>query len=95
MADASGLPPGTEVFFKGEVGRNTRGLLRLIILLTIAAAVPGVETVATPALMVNLPLVSMDRNTFAMWTSTEPTTCFDASKAHTLTVRRGFSRHRL
>lgn len=30
--------PGAEFFFKGETGRNTRGLLRLIILVTIAAA---------------------------------------------------------
>lgn len=28
----------TEFLFKGETGRNTRGLLRLIILCTIAAA---------------------------------------------------------
>ena len=28
----------TDFFFKGETGRNTRGLLRLIILCTIAAA---------------------------------------------------------
>lgn len=27
-----------EPFFKGDIGRNTRGLLRLIILCTIAAA---------------------------------------------------------
>ncbi|KAK6429667.1 oligosaccharyl transferase stt3 subunit [Oleoguttula sp. CCFEE 5521] len=32
------LPNGAEMFFKGETGRNTRGLLRLIILCTIAAA---------------------------------------------------------
>lgn len=30
--------PGADVFFKGESGRNTRGLLRLLILVTIAAA---------------------------------------------------------
>ncbi|CAK4028488.1 glycosyltransferase family 66 [Lecanosticta acicola] len=35
VAEAS---PGAEFFFKGETGRNTRGLLRLIILVTIAAA---------------------------------------------------------
>ena len=29
---------GADFFFKGESGRNTRGLLRLIILCTIAAA---------------------------------------------------------
>jgi hypothetical protein len=29
---------GSDFFFKGESGRNTRGLLRLIILVTIAAA---------------------------------------------------------
>jgi dolichyl-diphosphooligosaccharide--protein glycosyltransferase len=29
---------GADFFFKGESGRNTRGLLRLIILVTIAAA---------------------------------------------------------
>lgn len=31
----------------------------------------------------------------AMCNSTEPTTCFDASKAHILTGRCGLSRHRL
>ncbi|KAK4507987.1 hypothetical protein PRZ48_001722 [Zasmidium cellare] len=30
--------PGADFFFKGESGRNTRGLLRLLILVTIAAA---------------------------------------------------------
>ena len=30
--------PGAKFFFEGESGRNTRGLLRLIILCTIAAA---------------------------------------------------------
>lgn len=35
-ADASA--PGAQLFFQGESGRNTRGLLRLIILCTIAAA---------------------------------------------------------
>lgn len=30
--------PGADLFFKGESGRNTRGLLRLLILITIAAA---------------------------------------------------------
>ena len=29
---------GSKFFFEGETGRNTRGLLRLIILVTIAAA---------------------------------------------------------
>nr|OQO18015.1 Dolichyl-diphosphooligosaccharide--protein glycosyltransferase subunit stt3 [Rachicladosporium sp. CCFEE 5018] len=39
VADSqSVLPNGAEMFFKGETGRNTRGLLRLIILCTIAAA---------------------------------------------------------
>jgi dolichyl-diphosphooligosaccharide--protein glycosyltransferase len=36
--DTSGPVPGADFFFKGETGRNTRGLLRLIILCTIAAA---------------------------------------------------------
>lgn len=36
--DTAGAAPGSEFFFKGESGRNTRGLLRLIILCTIAAA---------------------------------------------------------
>jgi len=30
--------PGGDFFFKGESGRNTRGLIRLVILCTIAAA---------------------------------------------------------
>ena len=40
MAVADSLPSkqSTDMFFKGETGRNTRGLLRLIILVTIAAA---------------------------------------------------------
>jgi dolichyl-diphosphooligosaccharide--protein glycosyltransferase len=36
--DTSGPVPGADFFFRGESGRNTRGLLRLIILCTIAAA---------------------------------------------------------
>lgn len=36
--DTAASAPGSEFFFKGESGRNTRGLLRLIILCTIAAA---------------------------------------------------------
>ncbi|EGP91303.1 unnamed protein product [Zymoseptoria tritici ST99CH_1A5] len=36
--DTSSPVPGADFFFKGETGRNTRGLLRLIILCTIAAA---------------------------------------------------------
>lgn len=36
--DASTGAGGVDAFFKGETGRNTRGLLRLIILCTIAAA---------------------------------------------------------
>lgn len=35
-ADTKG--PGASFFFQGESGRNTRGLLRLLILVTIAAA---------------------------------------------------------
>ncbi len=31
-------PTSVEPFLKGDTGRNTRGLLRLVILLTIAAA---------------------------------------------------------
>lgn len=38
MAADNNAIPGADVFFKGETGRNTRGLLRLIILITIAAA---------------------------------------------------------
>ena len=38
MAAADNSLPGADMFFKGETGRNTRGLLRLIILCTIAAA---------------------------------------------------------
>lgn len=38
MAAEVASPPGADFFFKGESGRNTRGLLRLIILCTIAAA---------------------------------------------------------
>ena len=38
MAAEAASPPGADFFFKGESGRNTRGLLRLIILCTIAAA---------------------------------------------------------
>ncbi|KAF7193135.1 Dolichyl-diphosphooligosaccharide--protein glycosyltransferase subunit stt3 [Pseudocercospora fuligena] len=37
-ADTASPVPGADFFFKGESGRNTRGLLRLIILCTIAAA---------------------------------------------------------
>ena len=37
MAAESDIP-GAKFFFEGESGRNTRGLLRLIILCTIAAA---------------------------------------------------------
>ena len=38
MAAEVASPGGADFFFKGESGRNTRGLLRLIILCTIAAA---------------------------------------------------------
>lgn len=38
MAADVASPGGADFFFKGESGRNTRGLLRLIILCTIAAA---------------------------------------------------------
>ncbi|KAF2859120.1 glycosyltransferase family 66 protein [Piedraia hortae CBS 480.64] len=38
MAASQALDGPGDFFFKGETGRNTRGLLRLIILLTIAAA---------------------------------------------------------
>ena len=38
MAADVASPPGADFFFKGESARNTRGLLRLIILCTIAAA---------------------------------------------------------
>ncbi|EME87676.1 glycosyltransferase family 66 protein [Pseudocercospora fijiensis CIRAD86] len=38
VADSASPVPGADFFFKGESGRNTRGLLRLIILCTIAAA---------------------------------------------------------
>ncbi|KXT00691.1 hypothetical protein AC578_8252 [Pseudocercospora eumusae] len=38
VADTASPVPGADFFFKGESGRNTRGLLRLIILCTIAAA---------------------------------------------------------
>lgn len=34
----NGPVPGADFFLKGESGRNTRGLLRFLILLTIAAA---------------------------------------------------------
>jgi len=34
----NGPVAGTDFFLKGESGRNTRGLLRFLILLTIAAA---------------------------------------------------------
>ena len=37
VADSPG-PGGNDFFFKGESARNTRGLLRLVILCTIAAA---------------------------------------------------------
>jgi hypothetical protein len=38
MAAEVASPGGADFFFKGESGRNTRGLLRLIILCTSAAA---------------------------------------------------------
>lgn len=38
MAAEVASPGGADFFFKGESARNTRGLLRLIILCTIAAA---------------------------------------------------------
>ena len=38
MAADVASPPGADFFLKGESARNTRGLLRLIILCTIAAA---------------------------------------------------------
>ncbi|KXT18992.1 hypothetical protein AC579_8771 [Pseudocercospora musae] len=38
VADTASSVPGADFFLKGESGRNTRGLLRLIILCTIAAA---------------------------------------------------------
>ena len=38
MAAVDAKIPGAKFFFEGESGRNTRGLLRLIILCTIAAA---------------------------------------------------------
>ena len=38
MAAAESAGPGGDFFFKGESARNTRGLLRLVILCTIAAA---------------------------------------------------------
>lgn len=38
MAAADSSGPGGDFFFKGESARNTRGLLRLVILCTIAAA---------------------------------------------------------
>ena len=38
MAAVDANIPGAKFFFEGESGRNTRGLLRLIILCTIAAA---------------------------------------------------------
>ena len=37
-ADSTTSVPGADFFLKGESGRNTRGLLRFLILLTIAAA---------------------------------------------------------
>ncbi|KAM3415827.1 hypothetical protein BST61_g9334 [Cercospora zeina] len=37
-ADSTSSVPGADFFLKGESGRNTRGLLRFLILLTIAAA---------------------------------------------------------
>jgi dolichyl-diphosphooligosaccharide--protein glycosyltransferase len=38
MATAETDMPGAKFFFEGQSGRNTRGLLRLVILCTIAAA---------------------------------------------------------
>jgi dolichyl-diphosphooligosaccharide--protein glycosyltransferase len=38
MATAEADIPGVKFFFEGQSGRNTRGLLRLLILCTIAAA---------------------------------------------------------
>ncbi|KAF2212348.1 glycosyltransferase family 66 protein [Cercospora zeae-maydis SCOH1-5] len=38
VADSTSPVPGADFFLKGESGRNTRGLLRFLILLTIAAA---------------------------------------------------------